>query len=151
MRLDCFSHSITMVAFTMVCLLPPATKLQKGNILTHVCQSYRSQGEGCVCLSACWAETLWTNIPQADTPMQTPPGRHSQADTPWADTPPGRNYPGQTPIPWADTPQADTTLTDTLGRHPPGQTHPLCSACWDMVNKRAVCILLECTLVFLNI
>ena len=30
---------------------------------------------------------------------------------------------------------------------PPGQTAPLCSACWDTVNKRAVRILLECILV----
>ena len=41
--------------------------------------------------------------------------------------------------------------THPLGRHPPGQTppgrHPLCSACWDTVNKQAVCILLECNLV----
>ena len=34
------------------------------------------------------------------------------------------------------------SATPTPGRHP-----PLCSACWDMVNKRAVCILLECYLV----
>ena len=34
----------------------------------------------------------------------------------------------------------------------PEQTHPLCSACWDMVNKRAVCIPLEWILVdFLNL
>ena len=31
--------------------------------------------------------------------------------------------------------------------YPPGQTPPLHSACWDTVNKRAVCILLECNLV----
>ena len=32
---------------------------------------------------------------------------------------------------------------------PPGQTTPsLCSACWDMVNKRTVRILLECILVY---
>ena len=34
----------------------------------------------------------------------------------------------------------------------PEQTHPVCSACWDMVNKRAVCIPLEWILVdFLNL
>ena len=35
------------------------------------------------------------------------------------------------------------------GRHPPDQrqTPPLCSACWDTVNKRAVRIPLECILV----
>ena len=31
-----------------------------------------------------------------------------------------------------------------LARHPPRQTSPLHSACWDMVNKQAVRILLEC-------
>ena len=48
--------------------------------------------------------------------------------------------------PWANTPPLQTHP----GRHPPGQTHPLPlgSACWDTVNKRAVCILLECNLVF---
>ena len=55
----------------------------------------------------------------------TPPlGRHP---SPWADTPPGR-HPS-----WASTP----TWEDT----------PLSSACWDTVNKRAVCIPLECILV----
>ena len=40
-----------------------------------------------------------------------------------------------------------------LGRHPPGRhpptrgRHPLCSACWDTVNKRAARIPLECILV----
>ena len=47
--------------------------------------------------------------------------------------------PGQTPP--ADTPQADT---------PPCADTPLGSACWDTVNKRAVCIPLECILVEVN-
>ena len=47
--------------------------------------------------------------------------------TPLADTPPGQTPPLQTARP--------------LGRHPPH------SACWDMVNKRAVHIPLECILV----
>ena len=34
-----------------------------------------------------------------------------------------------------------------LGKHPPPGRHPLCSTCWDMVNKRVVRILLECNLV----
>ena len=35
-----------------------------------------------------------------------------------------------------------------LGRYSPGQTPPRpCSACWDMVNKRVIRILLECILV----
>ena len=86
--------------------------------------------------------------PQAGTPRQVhplagtpchgqvhyPPGQvHPQADTPsWAGTPPGQVHP--------------------LGRYTPGQVHPPCrytpqQCIWDMVNKRAVCILLECILV----
>ena len=37
------------------------------------------------------------------------------------------------------------------GRHPAWADTPLRSACWDMVNKRAVCILLQCFLVFRHI
>ena len=52
---------------------------------------------------------------------------HREGCLPWSDIPPGRHTPHR-----ADTP---------LGRH------PLHSACWDTVNKRAVSILLECILV----
>ena len=38
--------------------------------------------------------------------------------------------------------------TPLVSPYPPGQTPPLHSACWDMVNKRAVRIPLECNLVF---
>ena len=54
-------------------------------------------------------------------------------------------------LPWTDTPLGQTPL----GRHPPpgqtppGQTPLLRSACWDMVNKYAVYILLECILVLI--
>ena len=41
------------------------------------------------------------------------------------------------------------TGTCPMGRHPHGQKPPLCSACWDTVNKRAVLILLECIPVWL--
>ena len=54
--------------------------------------------------------------------------------TPWADTSPlGRHTPGRQPSPGQRTPS--------------GQTLPLCSVCWDAVNKRAVRIPLECFLV----
>ena len=63
--------------------------------------------------------------------------------------------PRQTPPSWAETHRADTPRqTHSLGRHPPGRhppqgdTPPLPSACWDMVNKGAVHILLECILVW---
>ena len=45
--------------------------------------------------------------------------------------------------PSTDTPQADTPPAQCML----GYTHPLPSACWDMVNKRMVRILLECILV----
>ena len=56
-------------------------------------------------------------------------GIHPQAHTPGRHPTGGHTPPRQTPHP--------------LGRHP-----TLHSACWDMVNKQAVCIPLECILVF---
>ena len=51
-------------------------------------------------------------------------------------TPPGQTYPTRQTPPWADNP------------HPVyAGIHPLRSACWDTVNKRAVRIPLECILV----
>ena len=74
-------------------------------------------------------------------PWQVPPGRH----TPLAGTPPG-----QVP-PWAGTPLQAGTPPGSYTPwqvQPPWQVHPLGhSAYWDTVNKRAVCIPLECILV----
>ena len=107
-------------------------KLRQGNVFTPVCHSVHRGGVG-VCLGS------W----------QTP--THPMADTLLGKHPLGRHPPGQTP-PWANTPWADTLL----GRHPPGQTPPaqcmlgyipLSSACWNMVIKQAVRILLEYILV----
>ena len=65
------------------------------------------------------------------------PGRVSATHT----TP----HPGQTPLPLGRHPPGQTPL---LGKHPHlGRHPPLSSACWDTVNKRAVCIPLECILV----
>ena len=50
----------------------------------------------------------------------------------WPIHPPGQTALGQTPA---------------LGRQPPWADSPLRSACWDTVNKWAVCIPLECILV----
>ena len=69
-------------------------------------------------------------------PGQTPPW----TDTPWPDIPLTRP-PGKTP------PPVDGQ-TSPLGRHPPGRQPPLCSACWDTVNTRAIRIPLECILVW---
>ena len=54
-----------------------------------------------------------------------------RGESTWAGTPPGRY-----------TPQAGTS---------PWQVHPPGNVCWDMVNKRAVRILLECILVYRSI
>ena len=102
-----------------------------------------------------------TDNPLADTPWaDTPLDRHPPEQTlPWADTPPGRHplgrHPSRQTPPWADTPRQTLPWADTPGSHPPGShpppgRHPLNSACWDMVNKRAVRIPLECILVFGN-
>ena len=58
---------------------------------------------------------------------------------PWAGTPPGKVPPGQTLPPGQVQPPAQCML----GYTPP----PAHSACWDTVNKQAVCIPLECILV----
>ena len=87
---------------------------------------------------------VWGKV--ADTPPgETPPGQTPpMADSPWADTllvrhPPGRRHPLV-----ADTPRH----TPPSQTHTPGQTHPLLlSGCWDMVNKLAVRMPLECILV----
>ena len=111
-------------------LLPPATNLRQGNVFTRVCHF------------------VHTGV------SATPPGRHHpsgqtlpRADTPWADTPLGI-HPLWVDTPWADTSPAQCMLGYT---HTPAQCMlgytPLCSACWDTVNKWAVCIPLECILV----
>ena len=95
-------------------------KLRQGNVFTPVCHSVHRV------LSA------------------IPPGRHPQADSPLGrplvQTPSMQTPPRQTPL--GRHPQADSLL----GRHPL-ERHRLPSACWDMVNKQVVHILLECILV----
>ena len=73
-------------------LLPSATKLQKGDIFTSVCQEFRRQGG--VCLNTCWD----THPLGRNPPGQTPPQADPPADTPLqADTP----LPADTPHPQA--------------------------------------------------
>ena len=68
----------------------------------------------------------------------------------WAGTTSGRYTPGQVHPHLAGTPPRQVT---PLAGAPPEQVHPLgrytqpSNACWDMVNKQAVRILLECILV----
>ena len=82
----------------------------------------RGEGEGGVCPNACW------------------------------DTPPGQVHPLGRYTPWQVHPLGRYTyLAGTpLVRYPPMDRYAptLHSACWDTVNKRAVCIPLECVLVF---
>ena len=75
----------------------------------------------------------------------TLPSRHPLDRHPQADTPLGRHAPGETP-PGHTTPPGRHLLPSACW-----DTPPLCSACWDMVNRRAVHILLECILVIHSI
>ena len=109
-----------------------AMKLQQGNVFTPVCHSVHRG------VSA--------------TPLgRHPLGRHPPGQTPPVRHPPGQTPPGQAPpCPvHAGIPPAQC-IWDT----PPCPVHvgihisPLCSACWDLVNKWVVHILLECILVY---
>ena len=105
-------------------LLPPANEVWSKVIFSVVCVK-NSVHRG-VCLSACWDTTPpWQGrTPLARRPplaRQIPPGK---ADPPWQGDSPGKGRP-----PWQGRPPAQCMLGDT-------------------VNKRAVCILLECNLVF---
>ena len=106
-------------------LLPPATKLGQGYVFTRVCDSVH---RGVSAPVHAGIHTLMGRYtPRVDT-LRTR-GRHP----PGRSHPSGRHPPGQTPP----------------RQTPPGQTPPLRSACWDTVNKQAVCILLECNLVYI--
>ena len=69
---------------------------------------------------------------------------HAGLHPPGQIPPPGRHPPGRqpTPPPGRHSPLADTPCPVHAGIHT-----PLCSACWDTVNKRAVRIPLECIFV----
>ena len=95
-----------------------------------------------------WMQTLWADPPRMQTPQADP---HRQAPPRWAD-PPGCRLPLQG---WVDSPELGRPpwmqiphwgWADPPGCRPPGieQTPPP-----DMVNRRAVRILLECILVLL--
>ena len=103
--------------------LPHTTKLRQGNVFT-LCHSVHrgvsASSLGGVC------HTPWAHIPTLGT--HTPPGH----TPPSGQTSPCPVHAGiHTPLPSAC-----------------WDTHPLHIACWDTVNKWAVCILLECILVF---
>ena len=101
-------------------LLPPTTKLWKGNVFTPVCQSFCSQG-GSMCV---YQDALGQTPPLADTPLADT----SLADTPWQ-TPPGQTSPrGRHPLadtpPWADTPR------QTTPPQPDGHCSRWYASCW---------------------
>ena len=68
-------------------------------------------------------------------------GVPGQVHTPWQVHPPGRYTPLQAGRP------PGHVHPQPLGRYTPRAGTPPSSACWDMVNKRVVCIPLECILV----
>ena len=70
--------------------VPPANEVCEGYVFTPVCQSFCSQEEGGVCLSACWDIHPLEQIPLMSRHPQSrhPLGSHPLgAYTPWADTP----------------------------------------------------------------
>ena len=95
-------YSPIMSTIYNVQFLPPATKLEQGNIFTSVCQEFCPQGGSA------------TNHPLGrDTPGQTPPrSRH-----PWGGRPPP--------------PRADTPLWEQTAPFPQEQTPPS-STCWEI-------------------
>ena len=101
----------------LVWILPPTMKLWWGNVFTPVSQSFCSQGG------------VFHN-PWADTPRQTPLGRHPPGQTPPGQTPPAKCMLGYT-LPCPDTPRQTPPLgrhpwVDTnLGRHPLGRHPPV--------------------------
>ena len=85
--------------------LPSVMKLRQGNVFTPVCQSFHSQGTGCLADTSLVdpGQTPPVYTPQVDPPRQTPHVAWTDTPTGWADT----------PTRWADTPWADTPQTDT--------------------------------------
>ena len=99
-------------------------------VFTPVCQSFCSHRGG------------------GEVPGQVPPGRYTAPLPPGRSTPPppGRYAPQQIQPPWqVHTPSRYTPTPCQV--HLLAGTHPLSSACWDTVNKRAVRIPMECILV----
>ena len=95
------------------------------------------------CLSIHRGST-WAGASRAGTPL----GTCQQVHHPLAGTPPRAGTPPGRYIPQAGTPPGQVhPLGRYTPRHPWAGT-PLGNACWDMVNKWAVSILLECILVW---
>ena len=104
----------------------------------HVTARKRSLGQGYIFTCVC------DSFHRGGVPGQVPPRQvnspgqvHPQVRyNPWQVHPPGRYTPGRYILPEQVHPQ--------VGTHTPGRyTHPPGNACWDMVNKWAVCILLN--------
>ena len=81
---------------------------------------------------------------QTETPLplyRNPSGQRP----PWTEIPPDRNPPGQRPLPRTETPPTWTEIP--AAKRPPRQ-RPTWTDIPQYGNERAVCILLECILVF---
>ena len=124
-----FGETYVLVLITEGFHYRPQTKFAKVMFL-HLSVSHSVHRRG-----STWAGTPWAGTPPPD--RYTPWCRY----TPWAGTAPGQVHPWADTPPWAGTPP---------GRYTPRQI-PLTSACWDMVNKQAVHILLECILVAITL
>ena len=117
--------------------------LGQGNIFSSVCKEFCSQWGG------------GGGLPQCMLGYHTPGTRHPlQQTSPGADTPRTRHHPsGPGTPPRADPPgaprdQAPPQEQTPLEQTPPkADTPPEQCMLGDTVNKRAVCILLECNLV----
>ena len=113
--------------------VPPATTFGQGNIFSSMCQEFCPQGG---CLPHCMLGYTPPGEIEADIPpdqRQTPPPDQRQTH------PLGQE---------ADTPQ-DQRQTPPRSSHPPGADTPPQWKLGEMGNKRVVCNLLECNLVFI--
>ena len=114
-------------------ILPPANEVWGKVIFSEACVK-NSVHRGRGCLSACWDTTpLGADPPGTRHPPRSrhPPTRH----------PPTRHPPGPDTPPWEQAPPGSRSPRT---RHPSPQQSML----RDTVNERAVCILLNCNLVF---
>ena len=142
-----------------LCIIITARKrsLGQGNIFSSMCQEFCTQGG---------SASVHAGIPPSPTP-DTPQTRHPQTRHPLEQTPsltrhpldqalpPDQAAPPEQASPRHPPEQTPTQTRHPQSRHPPDQAPPgpgtpcppVQCMLGDMVNKQAVCILLECNLV----